>query len=93
MVVFNDVMDNNFLILGEIIVDHEVWNHHSNLFAHLPMDNLIEAPDKDEGNFEIGSYFGRCEGSVDTITFAGGIWGFYFTGTYVADYMQVVLKE
>jgi len=90
---FNDIIDNNFVIVGGIIVDYNIWRQHSNLFTHLPMKSLIEASDEDKDNFYIGRYFGRCEGYVDTITFTGGIWGFYFTGTYFSDYMQIVPEE
>jgi surface protein len=90
---FNDVMDNNFVIVGGIIVDNEIWSNHRNLFTHLPYDDLTEASEKDADNFDNTRYFGRCEGSVDTITFAGGIEGFYFTGNYFADYMEVVPEE
>ena len=90
---FNDVFDNKFVIVGGIIVDNEIWSNHRNLFTHLPYDDLTEASDEDEDNFDNTRYFGRCEGSVDTITFVGGIEGFYFTGNYFADYMEVVLEE
>ena len=90
---FNDVMDNNFVIVGGIIADNEIWSNHRNLFTHLPYDDLTEASDEDEDNFDNTRYFGRCEGSVDTITFVGGTEGFYFTGTYVSDYMEVVPEE
>ena len=90
---FNDVLDNNFVLVGGVIVDKEIWSSHRNLFTHLPYDDLTEASDEDEDNFDNTRYFGRCEGSVDTITFVGGTEGFYFTGTYVSDYMEVVREE
>jgi len=90
---FNDVMDNNFVIVGGIIVDNEIWSNHRNLFTHLPYDCLTEASYEDEDQCYGARYFGRCEGNVDTITFSGGTTGFYFTGTYVADYMEVVPED
>ena len=71
-----------------------IWQKYSDvLFTNLPYDDLTEATDEDEDNFDNTRYFGRCEGNVDTITFNGGISGFYFTGNYYADYMEVVPEE
>lgn len=90
---FNDALDNNFVLVGGIIVDNEIWSNHRNLFTYLPYSDLTEPTDEDEDNFDNTRYFGRCEGNVDTITFNGGVSGFFFTGNYYADYMEVVPEE
>ena len=91
---FYDIIENEFIVVGGVVLDRIIWQKYSDvLFTNLPYDDLTEATDEDEDNFDNTRYFGRCECNVDTITFNGGISGFYFTGNYYADYMQVVPEE